>query len=127
MKPALYWISALALVVALVLSMIGLAELVMTHHSPFHQVWGAFIVLLGIVCIVAGKVSPSSLWKPRWRGDQRVVVSSSASQISTVIGIAFVAGGAVYAFTSEVWYLIGAMVIVAAFTRLLDRKITGSW
>lgn len=125
MRPAAYWTSAFLLVVALLFSVFGLAALVMTHHTPFHRVWGGFIVLIGMVCVIAGRVSPSSLWNSRWRGGARVVVGPRTTQISSVIGIAFVAGGIVYAITGKVLYLSCALIVVALYTHLLNRKIAG--
>jgi hypothetical protein len=119
MKLALYWIGALLLIMTLLLAVMGLAGLVMTHHLPFHRVWGGFIVLVGLVCIVAGKISPSSLWKPRWRGSSGAVVSPGAAQMANVFGLAFVAGGAVYGVTGDVIYLLGALFIFAAYVSVV--------
>jgi hypothetical protein len=122
MRQVFYWTGALLLVVTLLIAIFGAAEFVMARHWPFHQVWGVFFIVVGVILAVAGKLSPSGLWRSRWRNAPPPIVGSSATQLTTVVGIAFVVAGTGYALIGEVWVLIGAMILVSLYTRLSYQK-----
>jgi cation transporter-like permease len=124
MKPVLYWAAAVLMVLALLLTIFGAAAFVMARHWRFHQVWGVFFIVVGVISAVVGRTSPSALWRQRWRSAPPPVVGPSAMQITTVVGIAFIVGGIAYALIGEVWVLICALALMSLYTRLSYRKMS---
>jgi len=127
-RIAVYWSIATVVVVILIVSIFLLVQIVHDRWIPIHFVLAPMFALIGLVLVLAGLRSPSTLGTRLLRRPGRPNISVQSGPV-VLIGLGVLGGGLLYGLTGNADALVyslagsvGVIVLVSIIVGLRSRS-----